>query len=103
VRPRWFWLEQGLPVPRKFIGISQRLTPEEALRAYHRLSPRQRLLVRSVPGYLGKYKIALGEGINIHYGDLEAGNASHGCIRVSHADLEILHRFLKPGSKVYIY
>ncbi|MEW6686830.1 MAG: L,D-transpeptidase [Candidatus Edwardsbacteria bacterium] len=106
IRPNWFWLEQGLtvPPPDSMIIIPDYLTFEEAILAYEELTPEERLLVKNVPGYLGKYKIDLGNGYFVHFGEISKEfRVSHGCIRVSKEDLEILQQVLKKGSSVFIF
>ncbi|MBN1756266.1 L,D-transpeptidase [bacterium] len=102
-RPDWFWEERGMAVPDSFIGISTRLRPEDARRAYNRLSEQDKLKVRMVPGYLGKYVLGLGDGILIHYGQELGRRSSHGCIRMSRADVRAIYEVLGVGDPVFIY
>ncbi len=82
IRPDWSYVEENMPVP-----------PEN--------DPD-----RIVRGVLGKYALILGNGYKIHgtkYTDLLGTHFTHGCISVGDADLEILYKTVKIGTKVYIY
>ncbi|RMH54667.1 MAG: L,D-transpeptidase [Candidatus Hydrogenedentota bacterium] len=83
VAPDWYWIEKGETVP-------EGLTWEE----------------RKFPGVMGEYAFRLGHGYAIH-GTKEEGSlgqyVTHGCIRVGKRDLRILRRYVKVGTKVYIY
>jgi len=61
---------------------------------------------RKAPGELGLYRLSIGDGFAIH-GTPDAtsiGRAvTHGCLRVSDADLEWLYRRVPVGTRVYIY
>jgi hypothetical protein len=62
-------------------------------------------LNRRVEGQLGPYVLDLGAGYLLH-GSPNDGNVSqstHGCIRLSDADLEWLYRNVELGTPVYIY
>lgn len=105
-RPDWYWLEQGLrpPEPEEVIMLPESLTYEEEIAFYHdSLTASERRYVKKVPGVLGSYKIDLGDGILLHYGVGRGRNVSHGCIRVSGRDLEVLYRTLPIGAPVLIY
>lgn len=82
VRPDWYWLERGEEVPEE-------MTENE----------------RSVEGYLGKYKINIGNSIYFHghWGVVRPGKYTHGCIRLNSGDLEILYKLVKVGTPVYIF
>lgn len=103
VRPDWFWTEQNLPIPTEFLTIPEDLSYSQAVRYYNHLSATDKLRVRRVPGYLGKYKITLQDGYLIHYGAGVGRNSSHGCIRVSKPSLEVLFNYLEVNSPVYIF
>ncbi len=102
-RPDWFWKERGLRVPKRFIEYPKGITFEEAVAFYNSLSREDKLRVRAVPGYLGKYAIKIADGIYIHYSGRHRGRVSHGCIRVSKEDAEAIYRLLSVGDPVYIY
>jgi lipoprotein-anchoring transpeptidase ErfK/SrfK len=83
VRPDWYWVEKGLPVPPN-------LTPAE----------------RGVPGALGPYKLSFGEGFFIHgtsTGTIKPGKFSHGCVRMNNKDLLQVVKLVEEGTKIYIY
>jgi len=82
VRPNWYWLERGEEVPE---GITN--------------------TERSVHGYLGKYKLDLGDQFYIHGhpGGVKPGKYTHGCIRVNDDDLQILWNITEVGTEVYIF
>lgn len=102
-RPKWHWQEQGKSVPDDFITFSPNMPEHERREAYRILSSREKDLVRSVPGALGKYSLGLGDGYFIHYGTGLGEAQSHGCIRLSADDLEAIYRILEVGDPVYIY
>jgi len=85
------------PVWRKpdwaFIEAGERVPPPD--------SPK-----RLVKGHLGKYALALGDGIMIHGTD-DADSlgkyVSHGCIRVPDGMLETLWKNTKVGTDVYVF
>jgi len=102
-RPSWHWQEQGKAVPEDFITFSPNMPEHERQEAYRILSAREKDLVRSVPGALGRYSLGLGDGYYIHYGTGLGEAQSHGCIRLSSEDLEAIYRVLSVGDAVYIY
>ncbi|HEV2149705.1 MAG TPA: L,D-transpeptidase, partial [Longimicrobiaceae bacterium] len=61
---------------------------------------------RRIPGELGKYKLDMGNGYYLH-GTPDQGSvgdvATHGCLRLREADLELLYRRVPVGTPVYIY
>lgn len=85
------------PVWRKpdwaFIEAGERVPPPD--------SPK-----RLVKGHLGKYALALGDGIMIHGTD-DADSigryVSHGCIRVPDDMLDTLWKNVKVGTDVYVF
>jgi L,D-transpeptidase YbiS len=82
IRPDWSYVEENMPVP----------PPNDPDR-----------IVRDV---LGKYALILGNGYKIHgtkYTELLGTHFTHGCISVGDADLEVLYKTVKIGTKVYIY
>jgi len=82
IRPDWSYVEENMPVPEEN-------DPD-----------------RIVRGVLGKYALILGNGYKIHgtmYKDLLGTHFTHGCISVGDADLEVIYRTVKVGTKVYIY
>jgi len=103
IRPNWFWYERGLEVPKKWIRFPKNITFERAVAFYNSLSKEDKLRVRAIPGYLGKYVLDLGGGIFIHYSKHNRGAVSHGCIRVSEEDSEIIWKLLEVGDPVYIF
>ena len=102
-RPDWFWREKGMKVPDKFIQYPPGVTFNEAVAFYNSLSDEDKLRVRAVPGFLGKYALKIADGIYIHYGSVRRGPVSHGCIRVSEKDVETLYKLLDEGAPVYVY
>ena len=102
-RPSWYWQEKGERVPDEFITFSPNMPAAEREEAYRIMSRRERNLVRSVPGELGKYSLGLGDGYYIHYGKQLGQAASHGCVRVGADDLEAIYKVLEVGDPVYIY
>ncbi len=102
-RPSWHWQEQGKSVPSDFITFSPNMPEHERQEAYRILPSREKELVRSVPGALGRYSLGLGDGYYIHYGKGLGEAQSHGCIRLSSEDLEAIYRILSVGDPVYIY
>jgi hypothetical protein len=81
-KPDWAFIEAGEPIP-----------PPN--------SPK-----REVKGFLGKYALALGEGILIHGTpdvDSLGRRASHGCIRVPASLLSKMWKLAKVGTDVYIF
>jgi lipoprotein-anchoring transpeptidase ErfK/SrfK len=85
------------PVWRKpdwaFVEAGERVPPPD--------SPK-----RLVKGHLGKYALALGDGIMIHGTD-DADSigkyVSHGCIRVPDSMLDALWKNVKVGTDVYVF
>jgi len=102
-RPEWHWQEQGRAVPDDFITFSPSMPESERRESYRILSEREKNLVRSVPGALGRYSLGLGDGYYIHYGKGLGQAQSHGCIRVGSDDLEAIFRVLEVGDPVFIY
>jgi L,D-transpeptidase YbiS len=61
---------------------------------------------RQIKGQLGPYTLDLGGGYLLHGGPTSDGSSlapTHGCIRLSDADLEWLYRNVAKGTAVYIY
>lgn len=63
---------------------------------------------RVVPDALGPVKLSLGDGYLIHgthrYNEQSIGDAaSHGCIRMRNADVDLLKDMVAVGTRVYIY
>jgi len=61
---------------------------------------------RDVHGHLGKYALALGDGILIHGTDDPDSigqRVSHGCIRLPESMLETVYKAAKVGTDVYIF
>jgi hypothetical protein len=61
---------------------------------------------RRVKGQLGPYALDLGNSYLLHggaSGDSPGLEPTHGCIRLSDADLEWLYRHIEKGTRVYIY
>ena len=62
---------------------------------------------RRVIGQLGPYALDLGNSYLLHGGASSGDNSAlaptHGCIRLSDADLEWLYRNIEKGTPVYIY
>lgn len=82
IRPDWSYVEENMPIP-----------PEN--------DPD-----RIVRGVLGKYALLLGNGYKIHgttWTKLLGTHFTHGCISLGDDDLELVHRAVKIGTKVYIY
>jgi len=105
-RPDWYWLEQNMrpPAPDQVIAVPESLSYQQQVAWFNdSLTPRQRVYVRQVPGVLGGYKIDLGGGVLLHYGVGRGTNVSHGCIRLSPGDIEVLYRTLPIGAPVLIY
>ena len=81
-KPDWAFVEEGLSVPS----------------ANH--------YTRFDYGVLGDYALSLGNGYLIHgtlYQRFLGLPVTHGCIRLSDENLELVYRSLQVGSKVYIY
>jgi len=61
---------------------------------------------RKVPGELGEFRLSIGDGVGIHGTPDKSsiGNAvTHGCMRLSDADIAWLYHHVPIGTKVYIY
>ena len=63
---------------------------------------------RSVPDALGPYKLDTGDGYLIHgtniFNEESIGDAvSHGCVRLTNADLERLYPLVPVGTRVFIF
>jgi len=102
-RPNWFWYEKGIHVPRNFIRYPKGISFDKAVAYYNSLSKKDKLKVRAIPGYLGKYVIKITEGIYIHYSKNTTGQISHGCIRISNEDAKAIWHLLQIGDPVYIF
>jgi len=105
-KPDWYWLEQDLrpPRPGQDVQIPDSLSWEDQIVYYNdSLTSSERVYVRAVPGVLGNFKVDLGGGILLHYGAGRGYNVSHGCIRLSTADLEAIYRALPVDAPVLIY
>jgi hypothetical protein len=62
--------------------------------------------VRRVPGELGAFRLSLGDGVGIHGTPDKASigaAVTHGCMRLSDAQIEWLFRRIPVGTRVYIY
>ncbi|MGE5173446.1 MAG: L,D-transpeptidase family protein [Betaproteobacteria bacterium] len=82
IRPDWSYVEENMPIPSKN-------DPD-----------------RIVRGVLGKYALLLGNGYKIHgttWTKLLGTHFTHGCISLGNDDLELVHKAVKIGTKVYIY
>ena len=81
-KPDWAFIEEGLPIPS----------------ANHPS--------RFEYGVLGDYALSLGDGYMIHgtlYQRYLGLPVTHGCVRLSDADLEVVYKSLPMGAKVYIF
>jgi lipoprotein-anchoring transpeptidase ErfK/SrfK len=81
-KPDWAFVEEGLPIP----------SPNHPSR-YEK-------------GVLGDYALAIGNGYLIHgtlYQRFLGMPVTHGCIRMSDADLKVVYNTLPVGAKVFIY
>jgi len=61
---------------------------------------------RKVPGELGAFRLSIGDGFGIHGTPDKSsiGNAvTHGCMRLSDADIAWLYHHVPVGTKVYVY
>jgi lipoprotein-anchoring transpeptidase ErfK/SrfK len=61
---------------------------------------------RKVPGELGEFRLSIGDGVGIHgtADESSIGNAvTHGCMRLSDADIAWVYHHVPVGTKVYIY
>jgi hypothetical protein len=82
IRPDWSYVEENMPIPPKN-------DPD-----------------RFVRDVLGKYAILLGNGYKIHgttWKNLLGTHFTHGCISLGDEDLEVVHKSVKNGTRVYIY
>jgi L,D-transpeptidase YbiS len=82
IRPDWSYVEENMPIP----------PPRDPDR-----------LVR---GVLGKYALLLGNGYKIHgtkWTKLLGTHFTHGCVSLGERDLEIVHKAVKIGTKVYLF
>jgi len=82
IRPDWSYVEENMPIP-----------PENDPARY-------------VRGVLGKYAILLGNGYKIHgtkWTNLLGTHFTHGCVSLGDDDLELVHKSVKVGTKVYLY
>ncbi len=81
-KPDWAFVEEGLPIP-----------PKDDFSRYEY-------------GVLGDYALAIGDGYLIHgtiYKRFLGMPVTHGCVRLSDEDLEVIFNTLSIGSKVYIF
>jgi hypothetical protein len=81
-KPDWAFVEEGLPIPS----------------ANHQS--------RYEKGVLGDYALAIGNGYMIHgtlYQRFLGLPVTHGCIRMSDADLKVVYDNMQVGAKVFIY
>lgn len=104
-RPEWYWLEMNMrpPSPDQVVVIPDSLSYSDQIAYYNSLSSSEQVYVQRVPGVLGSYVLDLGGGVLLHYGVGRGRNVSHGCIRLSSADLEAIYRALPVGAPVLIY
>lgn len=61
---------------------------------------------RRISGELGRYRLALEDGISLHgtpWQESLGKAATHGCVRLSDADVAWLYRFVPVGTPVYVY
>lgn len=63
---------------------------------------------RKVPDALGPYKLDLGDGYLLHgtnpfNEDTIGGAVSHGCVRLTNADIDRLYHMVDTGTAVFIY
>lgn len=82
IRPDWSYVEENMPVPP--------------------LNDPDRI----VRGVLGKYALLLGSGYKIHgttFPQFLGTHYTHGCIALGDEDLDLVHKSVKLGTKVYIY
>lgn len=82
IRPDWSYVEENMPVPP--------------------LNDPDRI----VRGVLGKYALLLGSGYKIHgttFPQFLGTHYTHGCIALGDEDLDLVHKSVKIGTKVYIY
>ena len=82
IRPDWSYVEENMPIPPQN-------DPD-----------------RFVRDVLGKYAILLGNWYKIHgtkWKKLLGTHFTHGCVSLGDKDLEVVHRSVKNGTKVYLY
>jgi lipoprotein-anchoring transpeptidase ErfK/SrfK len=61
---------------------------------------------RTVAGELGHYRLKLGDGYQIHGTPFQKSigtSATHGCVRMTDADIEWMYQNVPVGTKVYLY
>lgn len=61
---------------------------------------------RRIPGELGRFKLALGDGYLLHgtpYENTIGSAATHGCVRMYDADIAWLYENVPAGTPVYIF
>jgi len=61
---------------------------------------------RSIQGELGHFRLALGDGYQLHgtpYANSIGAAVTHGCIRLRDEDIEWLYDNVPVGTKVYLY
>lgn len=61
---------------------------------------------RSMKGELGHYRLALGDGYQIHgtpYQNSIGSSVTHGCVRMHDEDIQWLYENVPVGTKVYLY
>jgi hypothetical protein len=61
---------------------------------------------RSIEGELGHFRLALGDGYQLHgtpYTNSIGSSATHGCVRMGDEDIEWLYENVPVGTKVYFY
>ncbi len=72
VRPDWYFIEEGEPVPKKWED-------------------------RRVPGFF-RYKLVFNESRYIHYAEATGGRLTHGCLGLDWQDAEAVFHTLEVGS-----
>jgi len=61
---------------------------------------------RTMKGELGHYRLALGDGYQLHgtpYQNSIGSSVTHGCVRLHDEDIEWLYNNVPVGTKVYLY
>jgi len=61
---------------------------------------------RSIQGELGHFRLALGDGYQLHgtpYASSIGAAVTHGCIRLRDEDIELLYDNVPVGTRVYLY
>ncbi len=61
---------------------------------------------RSIQGELGHFRLALGDGYQLHgtpYANSIGSAVTHGCVRLRDGDIEWLYENIPVGTKVYIF